>query len=63
MKVLIVEARYHESVAVALTEGAAPVRVRGNAAMLFQAVRNLVENAIAHTPAGTTVEIVKWKAI
>jgi signal transduction histidine kinase len=43
---------------VALTEGAAPVRVRGNAAMLFQAVRNLVENAIAHTPEGTTVEIV-----
>ena len=43
---------------VALTEGDTPVRVRGNAAMLFQAVRNLVENAIAHTPEGTTVEIV-----
>jgi signal transduction histidine kinase len=43
---------------VALTEGASPVSVRGNAAMLFQAVRNLVENAIEHTPQGTTVEIV-----
>jgi signal transduction histidine kinase len=43
---------------VALTERETAVRVRGNAAMLFQAVRNLVENAIEHTPTGTTVEIV-----
>jgi signal transduction histidine kinase len=43
---------------VALIQGQSPVRVRGNAAMLFQAVRNLVENAIEHTPVGTTVEIV-----
>jgi signal transduction histidine kinase len=43
---------------VALIAGASPIRVKGNAAMLFQAVRNLVENAVAHTPAGTTVEIV-----
>ncbi len=25
--------------------------------MLFQAIRNLVENALAHTPQGTTVEV------
>jgi signal transduction histidine kinase len=46
----------------ALTAGAAAVRVKGNAAMLFQAVRNLVENAVAHTPIGSTVEIVVDKA-
>jgi signal transduction histidine kinase len=34
-----------------------PVRVRGNADALGRAIRNLVENALTHTPAGTTVEI------
>jgi signal transduction histidine kinase len=34
-----------------------PVLVRGNSDMLCRAVRNLVENALAHTPPGTTVEI------
>jgi len=34
-----------------------PVRVRGNAEMLGRAIRNLVENALAHTSPGTTVEI------
>jgi signal transduction histidine kinase len=34
-----------------------PALVRGNADMLGRAVRNLVENALTHTPAGTTVEI------
>jgi signal transduction histidine kinase len=34
-----------------------PVRVRGNADAIGRAVRNLVENALAHTPPGTTVEI------
>ena len=33
------------------------VWVRGDAEVLFQAVRNLVENALAHTPRGTTVEV------
>jgi signal transduction histidine kinase len=43
---------------IALVAGVVPCRVKGNAALLFQAVRNLAENAIAHTPSGTTVEIV-----
>jgi signal transduction histidine kinase len=34
-----------------------PVLVRGNAEALFQAVRNLADNALRHTPAGTVVEI------
>jgi signal transduction histidine kinase len=34
-----------------------PVWVQGNGEMLFRAVRNLVENGIRHTAAGTTVEI------
>ncbi|SIS67820.1 sensor histidine kinase [Insolitispirillum peregrinum] len=34
-----------------------PVRVRGQADALFHAVRNLVENGLRHTPAGTAVVI------
>jgi signal transduction histidine kinase len=34
-----------------------PVWIKGNPEALFQAIRNLAENAISHTPAGTTVEI------
>lgn len=34
-----------------------PILVIGNAEMLGRAVRNLVENALAHTPPRTTVEI------
>ncbi len=34
-----------------------PVPVRGNAEVLFRAVRNLAENAIKHTPKGSTVTI------
>jgi signal transduction histidine kinase len=33
------------------------VWVRGESGVLFQALRNLVENALSHTPAGTTVEV------
>lgn len=36
----------------------APVWVRGNADALGRALRNLVENGLAHTPPGTAVEIV-----
>ena len=42
---------------VAVTGGRNPVLVRGNAEMLGRAVRNLVENALAHTPPRTTVDI------
>lgn len=37
--------------------GPSPVVVRGDGDSLFRAVRNLAENALAHTPAGTTVSI------
>jgi len=40
---------------VALTGG--PVLVRGNAAMIFRAVRNLVDNAIKHTQSGSEVVV------
>ncbi len=41
----------------AVTGARKPVVVPGNGEMLGRAVRNLVENALVHTPAGTTVEI------
>lgn len=43
---------------IALSGTDASVRVRGNAEMLARAIRNLVENAINHSPPGKTVEIV-----
>jgi signal transduction histidine kinase len=43
---------------IALSGSRAPVWVHGNGEMLSRAVRNLVENAINHSPAGATVEIV-----
>ncbi|MCL2428828.1 MAG: sensor histidine kinase [Alphaproteobacteria bacterium] len=42
---------------IAVAGPANPVWVHGNAAALFQAIRNLTENAIAHTAPGTVVEI------
>jgi signal transduction histidine kinase len=42
---------------VALTGETRPVIVRGAPETLFQAIRNLVENGIRHTPPGTTVEV------
>ena len=41
----------------AVTGTTAAVPVRGNAESLRQALRNLIENALQHTPAGTEVEI------
>jgi len=40
-----------------LTAPSGPVWIQGNSEMLFRAVRNLVENAISHTSAGTSVEV------
>jgi signal transduction histidine kinase len=34
-----------------------PIWVRGDATMIFRAIRNLVDNAIKHTPIGTGVEV------
>jgi len=42
---------------VAVIGARGPVTVRGNPDMLGRAVRNLVENALAHTAAASTVEI------
>ncbi len=42
---------------IALVGAEAPVPVRGNAPMLHRAIRNLAENALRHTPEGTSVEI------
>jgi signal transduction histidine kinase len=42
---------------IALVGADAPVHVRGNAPMLHRAIRNLAENALRHTPEGTSVEI------
>jgi len=43
---------------VALVGSTEPVWVKGNPEMLGRAIRNLAENAINHTPAGSTVEFV-----
>ncbi len=42
---------------IALTGEPGPVWVRGHAEALFRAVRNLIENAIRHTPAGLSIEV------
>jgi signal transduction histidine kinase len=42
---------------IAVTGAEGEVWVRGNSDSLFQAIRNLAENAIAHTPEGTAVEL------
>ena len=42
---------------VAVLNAEHPVPVRGNRDALYQALRNLVENALKYTPAGTEVEI------
>jgi signal transduction histidine kinase len=42
---------------IALTGAQGPVWVHGHAEALFRAVRNLIENALRHTPAGLSVEV------
>ncbi|HZB57019.1 MAG TPA: ATP-binding protein [Reyranella sp.] len=46
-----------QSKTIALGGSEAPVWVHGHAEALFRAVRNLVENAIRHAPAGGSVEV------
>jgi len=46
-----------EKKTIALSGADGPVRVKGNSEMLRRAVRNIVENAIKHTPPGTAVEV------
>ena len=46
-----------QSKALAVPDCPGRVLIHGNPEVLGQAVRNLVENALTHTPAGTTVEI------
>jgi signal transduction histidine kinase len=41
----------------ALTGVSRPVWVHGDSHVLFQAIRNLIENALVHAPSGTTVEV------
>ena len=42
---------------ISLTGAEGPVWVRGHAEALFRAVRNLVDNAIRHTPGGGSIEV------
>lgn len=46
---------------ISLVEDGGEVRVRVNPMLLELAVRNLVENALRHTPAGTQVEVRVWQ--
>ena len=46
---------------IALSGAADSVRVNGSGEMIARAVRNLIENALNHSPAGQTVEIVVEK--
>lgn len=54
---MMAEIAIRQGRSIALTGAAGPVLIRGDGAMIFRAVRNLVENAIKHTPPGTVVEL------
>ena len=54
---MLAETAIQQGKAIALFGAERPVWVRGNPTMIFRAIRNLAENAIRHTPAGTTVEL------
>lgn len=54
---MMAEIAIRQDRSIALTGAKGPVWVRGDGAMIFRAVRNLVENALKHTAPGTVVEI------
>jgi signal transduction histidine kinase len=54
---MLAEIAIRQNRSIALTGANGPVWVRGDGAMIFRAVRNLVENAIKHTAADTVVEL------
>jgi signal transduction histidine kinase len=54
---MMAEIAIRQDRSIALTGAAVPVWVRGDGAMIFRAIRNLVENAIKHTAPGTVVEL------
>ena len=47
-----------QSRTIAFADAKTPVRIKGNANAIEDAVRNLVENALAHSPAGSEVTVV-----
>ena len=54
---LLAEVAIQKGKSIAVFGAERPIWVQGDAAMVFRAIRNLVDNAIKHTPPGTTVEL------
>jgi signal transduction histidine kinase len=54
---MLAEVAIQKGKSIALLGAERPVWVRGDASMIFRAIRNLVDNAIKHTHSGTTVEL------
>ena len=54
---MLAEVAIQKGKSIALFGAERPIWVQGDAAMIFRAIRNLADNAIKHTPAGTSVEI------
>ena len=55
--VMLAEVAIHQGKSIALFGAERPVWVQGDPTMIFRAIRNLADNAIKHTRAGTTVEL------
>jgi signal transduction histidine kinase len=54
---MLAEVAIQRGKSIALFGAERPIWVQGDATMIFRAIRNLVDNAIKHTPAGTSVDI------
>jgi signal transduction histidine kinase len=54
---MLAEVAIQKGKSIALFGAERPIWVRGDATMIFRAIRNLVDNAIKHTRPGTTVEL------